>query len=113
MPFLRVETNTALPEDTDGLARRLSAQVAEWLGKPEKFVMVALAHNPAMCFGGSGEPLAYCELKSIGLPEGLTRELSRQLCDALQAELGLDPGRIYIEFADAPRSFWGTNGTTF
>ena len=113
MPLLRVETNTALPDDATGLSQRLSAQVADWLGKPEGYVMVACTHNPAMCFGGSTQPLAYCELKSIGLPEGLTRDLSRKLCDALQAELGIEPARVYIEFADAPRHFWGTNGTTF
>lgn len=113
MPLLHVETNTELPADTTGLCTRLSAQVAEWLGKPESYVMVACAHNPSMCFGGTTDPLAYCELKSIALPEGLTRELSRHVCDALQSELGLDPARIYIEFADAPRHFWGTNGTTF
>ena len=113
MPLLRIETNVALPADPDAVTARLSTAVAEWLNKPEGYVMVALGHNPHMRFGGSTAPLAYCELKSIGLPEGLTRELSRKLCDALQAELGVEPARVYIEFADAPRHFWGTNGTTF
>ncbi|WP_018993759.1 phenylpyruvate tautomerase MIF-related protein [Thioalkalivibrio sp. ALgr1] len=113
MPLLRVETNTVLPDDPSGLCQHLSAQVADWLGKSEGYVMVTCTHNPAMCFAGSTDPLAYCELKSIDLPEGLTRELSRKLCDALQTELGLDPARVYIEFSDAPRHFWGTNSTTF
>lgn len=113
MPLLSIETNTPLPANAGRLTAELSAAMAEWLGKPEGYVMVRLRHNPNMRFAGSTEPMAYCELKSIGLPETRTAELSRALCDRLEQLLAIPADRVYIEFADAPRKFWGWNGDTF
>ncbi|HHH44215.1 MAG TPA: hypothetical protein ENK49_08760 [Gammaproteobacteria bacterium] len=114
MPLLRIQTSQAVAADTGkGLLSKASQAVADMLGKPERYVMVSLEHNPDMLFGGSDEPLAYLELKSIGLPEANTAEFSRRLADLLGDELGLPADRIYIEFADAPRAMWGWNGGTF
>ena len=114
MPLLKIQTNTPIdPERARTLAADASARVAELLGKPERYVMVSLEHNPNMLFGGSDEPLAYLELKSIGLPGARTAELSRALAELLDTALGLPAGRVYIEFSDAPRNMWGWNGGTF
>jgi phenylpyruvate tautomerase PptA (4-oxalocrotonate tautomerase family) len=114
MPLLKIETNQPVDtEATRNLVNKASQQVAALLGKPERYVMVSLQENPAMRFGGSDSPLAYLELKSIGLPEARTAELSQALAELMQSELGLPPERIYIEFADAPRNMWGWNGGTF
>lgn len=114
MPLLKIQTNKAIDEGTaKTLTRDASASVAELLGKPERYVMVSLEHNTHMLFGGSDEPLAYLELKSIGLPESRTGELSSQLCHLLSTSLGVPADRIYIEFADAPRHMWGWNSGTF
>jgi len=113
MPLLSIETNTLLPANSGRLTAELSSAVSEWLGKPEGYVMVRLQQNPDMRFAGTTEPLAYCELKSIGLPEARTTELSRALCDRLEKLLAIPPERVYIEFADAPRKLWGWNGDTF
>ena len=112
MPLLSITTNAP----TDGAASALgdiSAAVAELLGKPERYVMVNLTHNPDMMFAGSSEPLAYLELKSIGLPAERTREFSAALCGLVGEKLGIFPDRVYIEFTDAPRQLWGWNTTTF
>ncbi len=114
MPFLRIQTSTGI--DTDrarALATRASRLVAEQLGKPERYVMVSVEHNPAMLFAGSDAPLAYLELKSIGLPESITAEVSGALCGLLTDETGIEPERVYIEFSDAPRKMWGWNSGTF
>lgn len=114
MPLLRIQTNRPVAEaDQAGLIRQASAQVAALLGKPERYVMVTLEHNPAMLFGGSDAPLAYLELKSIGLPANRTGELSKALCELVQQELGIAGDRVYIEFADALRNMWGWDGGTF
>jgi len=114
MPFVRIQTNQPLPADAAGtLADAASGRVADLLGKPERYVMVSVEHNPAMRFGGSDAPLAYLELKSIGLPESLTAEASRALCELVNSATGIDPQRIYIEFSDAPRRMWGWNSSTF
>lgn len=114
MPFLRIQTNQAIPEaQRSTLLRQASATLAHLLGKPEGYVMVVLEHNPDMLFAGEPTPLAYLELKSIGLPAARTRELSTALCALLQTNLAIPPARTYIEFTDAPRQFWGWNGATF
>lgn len=114
MPYLMVQTNVSVEEaqKTD-LLKSLSAQTAEALGKPESYVMVSLRDDIPMVFAGNDAPLAYLELKSIGLPESKTAALSSTLCEAVNSSLGIDSGRIYIEFADAPRSMWGWDKRTF
>lgn len=114
MPLLKIETNQPLDTDVQTrLTGKASQQVAALLGKPERYVMVSLQVNPAMLFGGNNDPLAYLELKSIGLPEARTAELSQALAELMNSELGLPAERVYIEFADAPRNMWGWNGGTF
>ena len=114
MPLLKIETNQAVDADARSrLIATASQQVAELLGKPERYVMVSLQENPAMLFGGSNDPLAYLELKSIGLPETRTAELSQALAQLMHEQLGLPADRVYIEFADAARNMWGWNGGTF
>lgn len=114
MPYLKVQTNDELPAADHGeLMSRLSAAVAGQLGKPERYVMVALQPSTPMLFAGEDGPTAYLELKSIGLPVAETGRLSQALCEVMRRELGIPPERVYIEFADAARPMWGWNGGTF
>jgi phenylpyruvate tautomerase len=114
MPFLKIQTNQPLADTAaKALAAKASGRVAELLGKPEAYVMVTVETNAAMQFAGSDEPLAYLELKSIGLPQSITASASRTLCDLVAGETGISAKRIYIEFSDAPRQMWGWNGATF
>jgi phenylpyruvate tautomerase PptA (4-oxalocrotonate tautomerase family) len=114
MPFLKIQTNRILPEEAaKALASKASALVAEQLGKPESYVMTSVENNAAMTFAGTDAPLAFLELKSIGLPESATADASRALCELVSGETGIDAARIYIEFSDAPRKMWGWNSGTF
>ena len=114
MPFIKIQTNQRLSEsDARALASQASASVAGLLGKPEAYVMVSVESNTVMQFAGNDDPLAYLELKSIGLPQSITASTSRALCDLIAKETGIAMNRIYIEFTDAPRHMWGWNGDTF
>ena len=112
MPLLNVRTNVTV-DDTGAALKRLSAAVAEILGKPESYVMVALEEGVPMLFAGSDAPLAYLELKSLGLPEDRSAEFSAALCDVVGELLGVESGRVYIEFAGPPRHLWGWDRRTF
>ncbi|MBK1723875.1 phenylpyruvate tautomerase MIF-related protein [Thiocystis violacea] len=114
MPTLRITTNAQVPaaERADLLARA-SRTLAEMLGKPESYVMVVLEDGRDMLFAGTGEPAAYLELKSLGLPESKTADYSGVLCGLLGETLGIPAGRVYIEFAAPPRHLFGWNGGTF
>ena len=114
MPFLKIQTNQPLSKDAASqLARKASALVATQLGKPESYVMTSVENNPAMTFAGTEAPLAFLELKSIGLPESSTAEASRVLCELVSSETAIDPARIYIEFANPERHMWGWDKRTF
>jgi len=113
MPYLAFHTNVALDEGAaEDLSRRASATVAAELGKPEGYVMVEVTPGANLRFGGSTEPAAYLELKSLGLPEERTGDLSATLCD-LAGDFGIPAERIYIEFAGPARHLWGFRRTTF
>lgn len=114
MPYLKIQTNQSPdPEAGRALMADASALVADRLGKPERYVMVELQGTAPMLFAGTDAPLAYLELKSIGLPGSATAELSAALCELLEQKLGVPRDRVYVEFADAERHMWGWNGGTF
>ena len=114
MPLLKIQTNVDIaPQQRVPLMKKASARVAELLGKPERYVMISLEPGGALLFDGSDQPLAYLELKSIGLPGERTAEFSAALCGLISEALGIPQDRIYIEFAGAERHLWGWNGKTF
>ncbi|MBK5969689.1 MULTISPECIES: phenylpyruvate tautomerase MIF-related protein [Thiorhodovibrio] len=114
MPTLKIQTNAKLEDSAwDALLSASSKQLAELLSKPESYVMVIAEPTAKMCFGGSQEPLAYLELKSLGLPETRTPELSAALTALVGEHLGVPAGRVYIEFSAPPRHLFGFNGGTF
>lgn len=114
MPYLNVQTNVRMDAagKTDFITKA-SQTTASILGKPESYVMVNIDSGNAMLFGGSDAPLAYVQLKSLGLPEAQTTAFSQTLCELIQTELGIDAGRIYIEFSAPERHMWGWDGSTF
>jgi phenylpyruvate tautomerase PptA (4-oxalocrotonate tautomerase family) len=115
MPLLRVTTNqgVATSEQRRELLGEASARVAELLGKPERYVMVALNTDSDLLFAGDDGPAAFLELASLGLPQERTEALSAALCEWVQQRLGVPADRVYIHFQDVARPMWGTNGTTF
>ena len=112
MPLLSITTNCII-DDKTGIAQDASKQVAELLGKPESYVMVNIKDNQTLIFAGNNQPSAYLELKSLGLPESQTTDISSALCAFINEKLGIDCGRIYIEFSNAERHMWGWKGGTF
>ncbi|MCP3661089.1 MAG: hypothetical protein GY696_01115 [Gammaproteobacteria bacterium] len=114
MPLLKISANIRIPtEDQIPLLKQTSIQLAKLLGKPERYVMTSLVSEQTMTFGGSSAPLAYLELKSLGLQGDQTRTLSKALCEIIESSLSIPQDRIYIEFSGPQRSMWGWNGDTF
>lgn len=112
MPVLTVHTNITI-KDRDELLKKASAVIAEVLGKPEGYVMIRLSDREAMCFAGSSDPLAYVELKSLGLSLDQTATLSEIICGFIEKNLSIEAARIYIEFSSPERAMFGWNGRTF
>lgn len=114
MPTLKIQTNVEISaERRKVILEAASATVAEQLGKPERYVMVILENNRDMLFAASGAPLAYLELKSLGLPEDETPAISAALCHFMEQHFGVPPARVYIELASPPRHLFGWDSKTF
>lgn len=114
MPYLKIVTNQALAAETHAaLLSKTSKELAQQLGKSERYVMLEAVGSAALLFGGSDAPAAYVELKNIGLDSTQTKPLSKAISELLRAELGVAPERIYIEFVNITGNFWGWNGGTF
>jgi hypothetical protein len=112
MPFIKVETNVVVPDETACL-KGISALAAEILGKPEAYVLAVLEPGKRLLFGGTGDPAAFVSLDSIGLPETRTPEFSAAICAFLARELSIPANRVYIAFGDIKHHLFGWDGGTF
>lgn len=114
MPYLKIETNQNLEkQNEDSLTQKLSSHLADLLSKPEQYIMISCQTGLNMRFATTTEPLAYLELKSLGLQESSTEEFSNSLCTLVAELLSIPPDRIYIEFSSPERHLWGWNNRTF
>ncbi len=114
MPYLKIQTNLPLSKKAERtILRSASTLVAEELGKPETFVMIAIQPDTPMLFAGSDEPVAFLELKSISLAAKATKELSQALCKLIEGHLGIPCDRVYVKFIDVRKGMWGWKGDVF
>ena len=112
MPLLQISTNIAI-ENCQQFAEKASKLTAEMLGKPESYVMVKVLAEQTLIFAGTSEPAAHLKLKSLGLAESKTADLSSMLCAFIDSELDINSARIYIEFSGPERHMWGWDSRTF
>ncbi len=114
MPLLKLETTVSIPEEKrQMLLASLSKTVAETIGKPEQYVMVA-AGQAEMLMSGSAGDAAFVDLRSIGgLTGDVSRRLSQKICALLHEALGVAPNRIFLNFTEVDARNWGWKGSTF
>jgi phenylpyruvate tautomerase PptA (4-oxalocrotonate tautomerase family) len=108
MPYLKIQTNLPLSKQAE---RNILKDASLLVG--EEFVMIAVQPDTPMLFAGTDDPVAFLELKSIGLPAQKTKQLSQTLCALINSHLGIRPERVYVKFIDVRRGMWGWKGDTF
>jgi phenylpyruvate tautomerase PptA (4-oxalocrotonate tautomerase family) len=114
MPYLKVQTNKSFStKKQQNFLNQCSLLISFELGKPEKYVMTAFEPKIEMTLNGSVEPAIFLQLKSIGLPDTKTKDLSGKFAALVEENLDIPKDRVYIEFMDVPRGFWGWNGILF
>ncbi len=114
MPLLKLHTSVPVfKEKQDVLLSSLSSIIAEKIGKPTRYVMVAIEEGPVMMSGKSGNA-AFVDVRSIG---GLTSEvnnaITKGVCRVLKEYLGIPPDRVYIVFSNITAGNWGWDNRTF
>jgi phenylpyruvate tautomerase len=114
MPYFSIETNqTVDPASNRELMKKTSAFIADLLGKPESYVMIAIKPETPLIFADSDEPAAFVRLKSVGLPKARSTEFSEKICGFVQHALKIPPNRVFIDFKDLEREMFGWNAKTF
>ena len=114
MPFLELKTNKQLSADKkQHVMKDLTALLAKDLKKPERVIMIQCRDDQDLMFGASADPLAFIELRSIGLPEDQTVRLSQSLSSFVKNNLDIPADRLFINFRSFERHMWGYNGSTF
>lgn len=115
MPLLKLQVSVPVPDSKKAsLLKSCSSILAEATGKPEKYVMVLLAHADGACMGGKPLAAAFVDVRGIGgLYDAINGRISKGVCDLLKQELQIDPQNVYLNFTDVPGQNWGWNGTTF
>lgn len=114
MPFLRIETNVPLTaERAEPLLAAATNAVSTGLGKPERYVMIALEQNARLMFAGSTEPAAMLELSGIDLQAEQAPPLAASLCSLMHAQAQVAEDRVFIIFTSVERQMWGWNAGTF
>ena len=114
MPYLKIQTNLPVAKKAERIVlKTASTLVSKLLGKPESYVMIALQPDTAMLFAGTDDPVAFLELKAVGLPVNKTKALSEALCTLIEDHLGVTPKRVYVKFINVKKGMWGWQGDTF
>ena len=111
MPYLNIVTNQTISDET-ALLKAASQTVSKASGKPESYVMVAIESKTPMSFGGSTEPAAILDYRSLGLPAD-RKALSDALCSMIEEQIGVSGSRTYISMTDSERQNWGWDHSTF
>jgi len=115
MPLIKLDLTERLSDDAKrALCTRLSRICAETIGKPEGYVMVAVADGVAMLHAGKPGPAAFADVRSIGGLNGkVNGALSEKICAALKELAQVSGDRVYLNFTSVDAAAWGHDGSTF
>lgn len=111
MPYLNIVTNQSI-NDEAALLKAASSTVAKASGKPESYVMIAVEQKASMSFGGSTDPTAILDYRSLGLPSD-RKAFSDALCSMIEQQIDVSGSRVYISMTDSERQNWGWDHSTF
>jgi phenylpyruvate tautomerase PptA (4-oxalocrotonate tautomerase family) len=113
MPLLKITTSVDLTEIHERLLAEGTRAVVDGMGKPVQWVMVVCERAP-MAFGGTTDPCALVELRSLGgLGPDTNAPLTARLTAMLHDIAAIPPQRVFVNFTDVPRQDWGWNDRTF
>ncbi len=114
MAYVSIRTNCYVDESyVDSLLVALSDKVARRLGKSEDQVMVALQDGVKMVMGGTYDPAALVEIRSLELDSEDTTPLAVEIADYIEKYLTIPHARLYIGFAGVMESMWAWHDGEF
>mmetsp|Transcript_9108 Transcript_9108/g.27408 ORF Transcript_9108/g.27408 Transcript_9108/m.27408 type:complete len:117 (+) Transcript_9108:129-479(+) len=114
MPSLLITSSVDVDESKKlEMLKEGSKILSEAIGKPESYCMVSF-QKATMIFGGTDDACAIVRVVSLGgLNQAVNREITARTSDLLEKYCGVQKNRMYVEFTDSKRDFFGFNGKTF
>ena len=114
MAYIRIQTNCYVDETfQDSLLTALSQMVAKRLGKSEDHVMITIQDSTKMCLGGTYDPAAFVEVRSLDLDAEDTTPLADSIAQDLKHYLQIPMNRVYITFTGVAESMWAWHDNAF
>ncbi|XP_046561495.1 macrophage migration inhibitory factor-like isoform X3 [Haliotis rubra] len=114
MPVFSLFTNVAARDIPEGFLLETSKIITKAIRKPEQYITVRIHPGQMMSHGGTTDPCANSELRSIrNMGPEENAQMSKQISEFLKSKLGIDNTRNYIKFTDLSPHEVGYEGTTF
>ena len=115
MPLLKLQVSVPIPENKrDAILAASSKILSKVTGKPEAYVMVMIEESAGAFMAGKKAAAAFVDVRGIGgLNAKVNAQLSKDLCELCQKELGISPENVYLNFFEVPATNWGWKGSTF
>ena len=112
MPFIDVKTNVKVTDDKkENIKVALGQAISLLPGKSENWLMVGFNDDYDLWFKGDKSPAAMVEVKTYGTNAQGTDKLTSEICNLINAQLGISTGRIYVSYFGTPN--WGWDGNNF
>ncbi len=113
MPMIEAKVTMELPAEKRDLLKTEFGKAISIMGKPESYLMINLADNQDLYFGGkkisSG---AYVEVKVFGfVDEKKSDSMTSRISEILEKNLGIPKDAVYVSYFGT--SNWGWNGNNF
>ena len=112
MPYINMNTNVAISNDSKISIKSKLGKAIELLGKSESWLMIGFEDKCDMYFKGSDAPAAFVDISVFGKStDSQCEKMTAEVCKILGGELGLPADRIYVKYTGT--SQWGWNNMSF
>ena len=114
MPYIEAKFSVKLDESQkDDLQKKLADAVSSAFSKPKAYIMANIEDSASLYMAGEKvEKGAYISIRLLGSASKSACQMStKNICDILSSELGLDGSKIYVTYH--PVDLWGWNGSMF
>ena len=113
MPMIEAKVTMPLPVEKRDVLKAEFGKAISVMGKPESYLMVNLADNQDLYFGGKKlDKGAYIEVKVLGsVDSGASVKMTAKVCEILEKELGISGNAVYVSYWGTTN--WGWNGNNF
>lgn len=113
MPCIEAKVTMPLSAEKRDVLKAEFGKAISVMGKPESYLMINLADNQDLYFGGKKmDKGAYVEVKVLGnVDSGASSKMTAKVCEILETQLGIPGNGVYVSYFGT--SNWGWNGGNF